>query len=159
MLQGVTGDSLTSDLEFLRLRYLFPAPGRPRWTKCLSLGIIPPHELGAVYFPRGRFWLPPWGWIVSMRPIHERFFPNPVSYRLPRPRLGIWPIEIEIPQSLSPKVPALMNPRHPLSSNFSHLQAHDEQFLRPGMLAERYFADDSNTCLLKLRQLAQGRQR
>ena len=46
-----------------------------------------------------------------------------------------------------------MIPRHPLSSNFSHLQAHDEQFLRLGMLAERYFADDPNTCLLKLRQL------
>lgn len=45
---------------------------------------------------------------------------------------------------------------HPkLASNFAHLQSHDEQLLRLGMLAERYFADDPNTCLLKLRQLAE----
>lgn len=42
-----------------------------------------------------------------------------------------------------------------LTSNFAHLQAHDEQLLRLGMLAERYFAEDPNTCLLKLRQLAE----
>ncbi len=42
-----------------------------------------------------------------------------------------------------------------LSSNFTHLQSHDEQLLRLGMLAERYFADDPNTCLLKLRQLSE----
>ncbi len=42
-----------------------------------------------------------------------------------------------------------------LGSNFAHLKAHDEQLLRLGMLAERYFADDPNTCLLKLRQLAE----
>ncbi|MES2659162.1 MAG: type I restriction-modification system endonuclease [Verrucomicrobiota bacterium] len=42
-----------------------------------------------------------------------------------------------------------------LSSNFAHLQAHDGQLLRLGMLAERYFADDPNTCLLKLRQLSE----
>lgn len=42
-----------------------------------------------------------------------------------------------------------------LRSNFTHLQEHDEQLLRVGMLAERYFADDPNTCLLKLRQLAE----
>jgi type I restriction enzyme R subunit len=40
-------------------------------------------------------------------------------------------------------------------SNFAVLQQHDEQLLRLGMLAERYFADDPNTCLLKLRQLAE----
>ncbi len=40
-------------------------------------------------------------------------------------------------------------------SNFAHLQAHDEQLVRLGMLAERYFAEDPNTCLLKLRQLAE----
>jgi len=40
-------------------------------------------------------------------------------------------------------------------SNFSVLGEHDEQLLRLGMLAERYFADDPNTCLLKLRQLAE----
>lgn len=42
-----------------------------------------------------------------------------------------------------------------LRSNFTHLQEHDEQLLRLGMLAERYFADDPNTCLLKLRQLTE----
>ena len=42
-----------------------------------------------------------------------------------------------------------------LTSNFAHLQEHDEQLLRLGMLAERYFPDDPNTSLLKLRQLAE----
>lgn len=42
-----------------------------------------------------------------------------------------------------------------LRSNFTHLKEHDEQLLRVGMLAEKYFAEDPNTCLLKLRQLAQ----
>lgn len=41
-------------------------------------------------------------------------------------------------------------------SNFSILNQHDEQLLRLGMLAEKYFADDPNTCLLKLRQLAEA---
>ena len=41
-------------------------------------------------------------------------------------------------------------------SNFSQLKAHDEQLERLGLLAERYFADDPNTCLIKLRQLAEG---
>ena len=40
-------------------------------------------------------------------------------------------------------------------SNFTHLQAHDAQLVRLGMLAERYFAEDPNTCLLKLRQLTE----
>ena len=40
-------------------------------------------------------------------------------------------------------------------TNFAFLQAHDAQLLRLGMLAEKYFADDPNTCLLKLRQLAE----
>lgn len=42
-----------------------------------------------------------------------------------------------------------------LSSNFTQLREHDEQLLRMGMLAERYFTEDPNTCLLKLRQLAE----
>jgi type I restriction enzyme, R subunit len=42
-----------------------------------------------------------------------------------------------------------------LSTNFSHLQEHDEQLLRLGMLAEKYFAEDPNTSLLKLRQFAE----
>ena len=41
-------------------------------------------------------------------------------------------------------------------SNFGHLKGHDEQLVRLGMLAERYFADDPNTCLLKLRRLTEG---
>ena len=49
-----------------------------------------------------------------------------------------------------------MKPRTPLNSNFAQLQQHDEQLLRVGMLAERYFTDDPNTSLLKLRQLAEG---
>lgn len=43
----------------------------------------------------------------------------------------------------------------PPPSNFTHLRAHDEQLLRLGQLAERYFPEDPNTCLLKLRQLAE----
>jgi uncharacterized protein DUF4145 len=42
-----------------------------------------------------------------------------------------------------------------LTSNFAHLQDHDAQLLRLGMLAERYFPNDPNTSLLKLRQLAE----
>jgi type I restriction enzyme, R subunit len=41
------------------------------------------------------------------------------------------------------------------ATNFVYLQDHDEQLVRLGMLAERYFADDPNTCLLKLRQLSE----
>lgn len=43
------------------------------------------------------------------------------------------------------------NPR----TNFGFLEVHDEQLVRLGMLAERYFADDPNTSLLKLRQLTE----
>jgi len=42
------------------------------------------------------------------------------------------------------------------ASNFGHLKAHDEQLVRLGLLAERYFPDDPNTCLLKLRQLTES---
>ncbi len=45
--------------------------------------------------------------------------------------------------------------REALPSNFAHLKQHDEQLVRLGMLAERYFAEDPNTSLLKLRQLAE----
>lgn len=41
-------------------------------------------------------------------------------------------------------------------SNFSVLSQHDEQLLRLGMLAEKYFPDDPNTCLIKLRQLGES---
>lgn len=40
----------------------------------------------------------------------------------------------------------------PLSDNFAHLQACDEQLARLGTLAEKYLADDPNTSLIKMRQ-------
>jgi type I restriction enzyme R subunit len=40
-------------------------------------------------------------------------------------------------------------------SNFGFLEVHDEQLVRLGMLAERYFPEDPNTSLLKLRQYAE----
>lgn len=40
-------------------------------------------------------------------------------------------------------------------SNFAFLRQHDEQLVRFGMLAERYFPEDPNTCLIKLRQLTE----
>jgi type I restriction enzyme R subunit len=42
----------------------------------------------------------------------------------------------------------------PLSANFDFLGTQDAQLVRLGALAERYFKDDPNTCLIKLRQLA-----
>jgi type I restriction enzyme, R subunit len=48
-----------------------------------------------------------------------------------------------------------MNSPSGLSSNFAQLQEHDEQLLRLGMLAERYFPEDPNTSLIKLRQLTE----
>jgi hypothetical protein len=41
------------------------------------------------------------------------------------------------------------------SANFGFLAAHDEQLLRLAALAERYFADDPNTSLIKLRQFSE----
>ena len=43
----------------------------------------------------------------------------------------------------------------PLSVNFSHLQVVDEQLVRLGALAEKYFADDPNTSLIKMRQFGE----
>lgn len=40
----------------------------------------------------------------------------------------------------------------PTSPNFGFIAQHDEQLARLGILAEKYFASDPNTCLLKLRQ-------
>lgn len=50
-----------------------------------------------------------------------------------------------------------MSAREPVRSrsNFACLEAHDAQLVRLGMLAERYFPEDPNTSLLKLRQLAE----
>ncbi len=41
------------------------------------------------------------------------------------------------------------------SPNFDFLKAHDPQLVRLGALAERYFRDDPNTTLIKLRQFAE----
>ena len=43
----------------------------------------------------------------------------------------------------------------PQPTNFGQLRAHDEQLLRLGLLAEKYFPEDPNTSLLKLRQFAE----
>src|SRR5262245_24902367 len=43
-------------------------------------------------------------------------------------------------------------PEQLTSANFSFLATHDAQLVRLGALAERYFTDDPNTSLLKLRQ-------
>ena len=43
----------------------------------------------------------------------------------------------------------------PESPNFGFLEKHDEQMVRLASLAERYFVDDPNTCLIKLRQYAE----
>jgi type I restriction enzyme R subunit len=42
-----------------------------------------------------------------------------------------------------------------VSPNFAHLRPYDEQLFRLGSLAERYFPEDPNTSLLKLRQLGE----
>jgi type I restriction enzyme R subunit len=42
-----------------------------------------------------------------------------------------------------------------VSTNFAHLRRYDEQLFRLGSLAERYFPDDPNTALIKLRQLGE----
>src|ERR1700692_1373766 len=42
-----------------------------------------------------------------------------------------------------------------VQTNFGFLAQHDEQLVRLGQLAERYFPEDPNTCLLKLRQLSE----
>lgn len=48
-----------------------------------------------------------------------------------------------------------MQNHSPISPNFSHLQAVDEQLVRLGALAEKYFADDPNTSLIKMRQFGE----
>lgn len=42
-----------------------------------------------------------------------------------------------------------------ISANFDFLGAHDAQLVRLAALAERYFKDDPNTCLIKLRQFGE----
>ena len=41
------------------------------------------------------------------------------------------------------------------NSNFAFLQKLEPQVYRLGLLAERYFVEDSNTCQIKLRQLSE----
>jgi type I restriction enzyme, R subunit len=48
-----------------------------------------------------------------------------------------------------------MNPKLDFPPNFAFLQEHDVQLERLGMLAEKYFAEDPITCLLKTRQFAE----
>src|SRR6266542_2000527 len=43
-----------------------------------------------------------------------------------------------------------------LQTNFAHLEEHDQLLVRLGMLAEKYFTDDPNTCILKLRQFGEA---
>src|SRR5271165_3280691 len=43
----------------------------------------------------------------------------------------------------------------PISANFDFLGKHDAQLVRLGALAERYFKEDPNTCLIKLRQFGE----
>jgi type I restriction enzyme, R subunit len=42
-----------------------------------------------------------------------------------------------------------------VSPNFGFLEIHDPQLVRLGALAERYFTEDPNTCLIKLRQFGE----
>ena len=42
-----------------------------------------------------------------------------------------------------------------ISANFGFLGTHDAQLVRLGGLAERYFKDDPNTSLIKLRQFGE----
>jgi type I restriction enzyme R subunit len=42
-----------------------------------------------------------------------------------------------------------------ISANFDFLGKRDAQLVRLGALAERYFKDDPNTCLIKLRQFGE----
>src|SRR3954463_15521095 len=42
-----------------------------------------------------------------------------------------------------------------ISANFDFLAKHDEQLVRLGALAERYFKEDPATCLIKLRQFGE----
>ena len=42
-----------------------------------------------------------------------------------------------------------------MTTNFAQLRGYDEQLFRLGLLAERYFPEDPNTALIKLRQLGE----
>ena len=42
-----------------------------------------------------------------------------------------------------------------VSPNFAFLGVYDTQLVKTGTLAEKYFKDDPNTCLIKLRQFGE----
>lgn len=42
-----------------------------------------------------------------------------------------------------------------MTTNYAQLRSYDEQLFRLGLLAERYFPEDPNTALIKLRQLGE----
>ena len=44
----------------------------------------------------------------------------------------------------------------PQSANFGFLAPYEERLVKIGALAERYFRDDPNTCLIKLRQFGEA---
>ena len=46
-------------------------------------------------------------------------------------------------------------PAAAVTTNFAQLRSYDEQLFRLGLLAERYFPEDPNTALIKLRQLGE----
>ena len=49
-----------------------------------------------------------------------------------------------------------MTPGLVQQTNFAHLEEHDQLLVHLGMLAEKYFTDDPNTCILKLRQFGEA---
>ncbi len=46
-------------------------------------------------------------------------------------------------------------PAAAVTTNFAQLRSYDEQLFRLGLLAERYFPEDPNMALIKLRQLGE----
>ncbi len=54
-----------------------------------------------------------------------------------------------------PQFPKPVSSVPSIQTNFAFLKHHNDQLLNLGILAERYFPSDPNTCLLKLRQLAE----
>jgi type I restriction enzyme, R subunit len=49
-----------------------------------------------------------------------------------------------------------MTPGSGLQTNFAQLEEHDQLLVSLGMLSEKYFTEDPNTCILKLRQLGEA---
>jgi type I restriction enzyme R subunit len=49
-----------------------------------------------------------------------------------------------------------MTPESVFRTNFAFFEEHDQLLVRLGMLAEKYFSNDPNTSILKLRQLGEA---